>query len=1550
MNDRDELIRILKLLNKTEFIDDVLNREGGWDGHGTLFEGDKLLYLDLSYLYLDKLPLGIFDNLSHLLKLDLGGNAFSYITEGIFEKLTQLTHLNFSLCFDDLIEFNDYFELILPETIFDYLSELKILGLAGFHIKSLPSGIFKNLQMLEELDLSYNLLSTFPSSIFDSLVKLKDLNLSRNKFLNLPRDLLLELKCLTLFKFESFGFEDYEAELFIPNDLFIGQNLIEYDDMGWFKVEYNPNHIKSNEKSQKISFIYKDYIRIASISSEDNDEEEVIDQSTFEKIILNYLKFVDQLKLDGDKKKLSEINKYEIRSAIWHLKDQNILKKILNQNENFCFLLEAIRQIKDEDILINFVKNIEAGTININMESTYWVSKDGALEYLYGEALWRILDQTFLKEIIMENNKYLLRLAAIVNLEDQKFLINLALNDDHPQVRRDAIKKLKNRTVLKEIAKSDLDQIIRREAVIKVQYNKKFLLEYIKNNEGDIEHFAQEIEDKDLLYKVAIVEDISLLKYCIEKIVDLVLLIKMKFVERYYFKQLIHMRISELIIDKSLNEEYQRIHSDYNNKTDDEIIRQIAKDDENWQLRKLSVERIANLDEAVENQDFLFKIFLEDNSSEIRRLIFNCFVDKWMEKLVEKFQYISKLDITEVDFKKSTGFTKKAIPMIQLIHNLMRFIIDNQIKIISSRDLLNLEIERLDLSGLGITSLPEGTFIYYNNLRFLNLSSNRLKELPNHLFNNLNSLEVLKLNNNELVTLPRDIFHPLRQLKKLYLFCNHINELPDEIFLKNEHLKRLWLNNNKLASLPTSVAYLENLSNLYIEKNCLPKDSSNNFNLKRDQHRSLLKYDNLRKKKFQANIILQIPSSVRFDIDLLEINNTRKLILEFFDTWDLTNENMLKVTNIFNFEELTISGKGIKKIFPNLFDNVFNLRKITILKTQIKQLPSNIFKNIGSNKKTSRFHIVIRDNENLITLGDSLIDLTHVSKIEISGNENLKLEDNSLKGLVNLKYLDLSFNNLTYLPENLFSSLEMLNYLNLSQNKIINIPSFKKSNKIQYFNLSNNKLKTLDAYRFNDLTNLIELDIFGNQIQSLEKEMTDKLSRLSHFKTAELLDQKAFKKYMHSNFAKYHDILLPIKEVLVLRELENISKRKILLSRDTILGSRSIEDRFSFRVENHRVVGLFIDNSAFGDDGPFASIKSLPKNIGDLTYLRDLSINYTQITSLPESILTLQNLEQFGLGENRIESLPDNIKEFVDRFKNYQIIINCKKAIKSKPYNVDAYLNWGVALSNLNKYNEAIEKFKKVIEFRPNNDLAYAYWGNTLMQLHNYSGAIKKYRKAIEHFRQPVIYSYNMKILDLGVIYYNWGCALAKLKTYTEAFEKYEKALQEKPGFATVYVNWGSDLIIIEKYEDAIEKLKKAIELDPQSDSAYYNLGTALLHLNKYEESIEKFENVVKINPRFAEAYCNWGDALKGLNNYDAAITKLNTAININPELSYAYYDLACIYSICNNEKQSIHNLQLAIIYHSESNYFEHLAQEESDFKNIRSNEVFTNLIEIRKD
>jgi tetratricopeptide (TPR) repeat protein len=61
-----------------------------------------------------------------------------------------------------------------------------------------------------------------------------------------------------------------------------------------------------------------------------------------------------------------------------------------------------------------------------------------------------------------------------------------------------------------------------------------------------------------------------------------------------------------------------------------------------------------------------------------------------------------------------------------------------------------------------------------------------------------------------------------------------------------------------------------------------------------------------------------------------------------------------------------------------------------------------------------------------------------------------------------------------------------------------------------------------------------------------------------------------------------------------------------------------------------------------------------------------------------------------------------------------------------------AWNNKGLALDDLNKYDEAIKAFDKAIEINPQYSLAWYNKGRALYKLNKYDEAIKAYDKAIE--------------------------------------------------------------------------------------------------------------------------------------------------------------------------------------------------------------------------
>ena len=61
-----------------------------------------------------------------------------------------------------------------------------------------------------------------------------------------------------------------------------------------------------------------------------------------------------------------------------------------------------------------------------------------------------------------------------------------------------------------------------------------------------------------------------------------------------------------------------------------------------------------------------------------------------------------------------------------------------------------------------------------------------------------------------------------------------------------------------------------------------------------------------------------------------------------------------------------------------------------------------------------------------------------------------------------------------------------------------------------------------------------------------------------------------------------------------------------------------------------------------------------------------------------------------------------------------------------------AWNNKGLALDDINKYDEAIKAFDKAIEINPQYSLAWYNKGRALYKLNKFDEAIKAYDKAIE--------------------------------------------------------------------------------------------------------------------------------------------------------------------------------------------------------------------------
>ena len=210
------------------------------------------------------------------------------------------------------------------------------------------------------------------------------------------------------------------------------------------------------------------------------------------------------------------------------------------------------------------------------------------------------------------------------------------------------------------------------------------------------------------------------------------------------------------------------------------------------------------------------------------------------------------------------------------------------------------------------------------------------------------------------------------------------------------------------------------------------------------------------------------------------------------------------------------------------------------------------------------------------------------------------------------------------------------------------------------------------------------------------------------------------------------------------------------------------------------------------------------------------------------------------------------------------------KGLELDPKNADAWNNRGVALTELERYEEAIRCFDKALEINLKDNIAWTSKGFAFNNLRKYEEAIKCFDKALE-------IDLNDAVWDLK------GSALVSLKRYEEAIECYDKALEIDSNDADIWNNKGNALVGLGKHEEAIEYLDKALEIDSNNADAWNNKGNALNNLKRYEEAIEYLDKALEIASNDADAWNNKGNALTGLGKHEEAIECYDKALEINP-------------------------------------------------------------------
>lgn len=271
-----------------------------------------------------------------------------------------------------------------------------------------------------------------------------------------------------------------------------------------------------------------------------------------------------------------------------------------------------------------------------------------------------------------------------------------------------------------------------------------------------------------------------------------------------------------------------------------------------------------------------------------------------------------------------------------------------------------------------------------------------------------------------------------------------------------------------------------------------------------------------------------------------------------------------------------------------------------------------------------------------------------------------------------------------------------------------------------------------------------------------------------------------------------------------------------------------------------------------------------------------------------------------------------------------------------------AYLCWGSLLRDLDRTEEAIEKFEKSIELKPDFNLPYVNVAWAYNELDKPLEAIKAFKRVIE-LEPDNVWRRN----NLGWLYYNNDMPEAADSIYEHALATMDLDPVTRGEFATSWAEMklSDDNIpeakrivdtYVESYSEnvfsylikgisafgeqdtvrALALLADAFELDPGDNGAISsNIGFNSM-LGEYEAAISFYQRADWTEIGKWNKINNFNQAAMAFNNlalHDSAFVAVHRAISVDQEVAYPYTTLAETYFFTGQRDSCFHYLTLAL-------------------------------------
>uniref|UniRef100_A0A1B0F9C3 TIR domain-containing protein n=1 Tax=Glossina morsitans morsitans TaxID=37546 RepID=A0A1B0F9C3_GLOMM len=448
----------------------------------------------------------------------------------------------------------------------------------------------------------------------------------------------------------------------------------------------------------------------------------------------------------------------------------------------------------------------------------------------------------------------------------------------------------------------------------------------------------------------------------------------------------------------------------------------------------------------------------------------------------------------------------------------------------------NLDLEVLDVSFNHFVLLPANGFGILRRLRVLQVNNNEISMIADRALSGLKNLQIINLSSNKIVALPSELFsEQASSIQEVYLQNNSISVLSPKLFSNLEQLQALdlsynqitstWidrntfvglirlvllnLSHNKLTKLePEIFTDLYTLQILNLRHNQLENIAAETFAPMNNLHTLLLSHNKLKYLDAYAlnglyvlsllsldnnNLIGVHPEALRNCSSLQDLNlngNQLKTIplalrnMRLLRTVDL-GENMISVLEDTAFKGLTnlyglrLIGNYLENITMNAFKELPSLQILNLARNRIVVVEPGAF------EMTSSIQAIRLDGNELSDINGLFSNMPSLLWLNISDN---RLEHFDYAHVPStLQWLDLHKNRLMELSNRFgLDSQIRLQTLDASFNQLQRISPSSIPNSIELLFLNDNLVNSVDPDTFMHKSNLTRVDLYANQITTLD--------------------------------------------------------------------------------------------------------------------------------------------------------------------------------------------------------------------------------------------------------------------------------------------------------------------------------------------------------------------------------------------------------------------------------------------------------------------------------